>query len=332
MHDQGGIDMLRILKARSAFLLSFLLLFTFSVEAQKNASRRSPQAVGTPILWRSVNVSDSDLFNGSGGEQMKPDLSRITFIKRETGGHNKKYRIKDGSGRVWVAKLGSEARPETAAVRLLSGIGYETEINYLVPQLTIPGVGSFTNVRLEARPDNVKRLDEWHWRDNPFVGTNELQGLKIMQVFLTNYDLLDLQNKILKVDGPSGPELHYIISDLGATFGRYGYTNIPLFYRIGRADDNPKAWSKAKFIKGVKNGRIIFATTGSKSRGLFKDITVAQGRWLYQLLRQLNANQIQDAFRAANYSPADIELLTAATQRRITELERATSDRIAANK
>ena len=187
--------MLRIFKKQSAFLLSFVLLFTVSVEAQKNASKKASQAVGTPILWHNVNVSDSDLFNGPGGEQMKPDLSNITFIERDTKGHNKKYRIKDGSGRIWVAKLGSEARPETAAVRLLNGIGYETEINYLVPQLTIPGVGTFKNVRLEARPDHVKRLDEWKWRDNPFVGTNELQGLKIMQVFLTNYDLLDMQNK-----------------------------------------------------------------------------------------------------------------------------------------
>ena len=324
--------MLRIFKKQSAFLLSFVLLFTVSVEAQKNASKKTSQAVGTPVLWNNVNVSDSDLFNGPGGEQMKPDLSNITFIERDTKGHNKKYRIKDGSGRIWVAKLGSEARPETAAVRLLNGIGYETEINYLVPQLTIPSVGTFKNVRLEARPDKVKRLDEWKWRDNPFVGTNELQGLKIMQVFLTNYDLLDMQNRILAVKGPEGPELHYIISDLGSTFGRFGYTNIPIFYRIGRANDNPTAWSKAKFIKGVKNGHIIFATTGSKSRGLFRDITVGQGRWLYDRLSRLNNAQIEDAFRAANYSPAEVELLTSATHRRITELERATGDRIAVKK
>jgi hypothetical protein len=193
-------------------------------------------------------------------------------------------------------------------------------------------MGTFKNVRLEARPDNVKRLDEWKWRDNPFVGTNELQSLKIMQVFLTNYDLLDLQNKVIEVEGNNGKELQYIISDLGSTFGRFGDNNLPIFYRLGRATDNPKAWSKAKFIKGVKNGRIVFATTGAKNRGLFKDITVAQGRWLYELLRQLNTTQIQDAFRAANYSPAEIEVLTAATRRRIDELEHATGDRLAVKK
>src|SRR5262249_9699224 len=153
--------------------------------------------------------------------------------------------------------------------------------------------------------------------------------LKIMQVFMTNYDLLDMQNKILKVKGPNGPELHYIISDLGSTFGRFGSNNLPIFFRLGRANDKPGAWNKAKFIKGVKDGKIQFATTGMKSRGLMKDITVAQGRWLYEQLSQLTPDQIRDMFRAANYSPAEIELLTAATKRRIDELDRATSDRLA---
>jgi len=314
-----------------ALLFIVLALATSSSFAQKDKSAK-PLPAGKAVLWQPVNVQEQDLFAGPGGVMMQPDLSNITFIKRETGGHNKKYRIKDGQGRVWVAKPGTEARPETAAVRLLHGIGYETEINYLVPRLTIPGVGTFTNVRLEARPDKIKRLDEWKWKDNPFVGTNELQGLKIMQVFMTNYDLLDLQNKVLEEHGPDGTEMHYIISDLGSTFGRFGNNNLPLFFRFGRATDKPNVWSKAKFIKGVKNGHIIFATTGAKNRGLFKDITTAQGRWLYELLHQLNASQIQDAFRAANYSPAEIEVLTAATRRRIDELERASNERFARTK
>src|SRR4051812_22698729 len=124
-------------------LLIILALASSAAIAQKkhksaiNYSAPSKQAV----LWHPVDVGTQDLFKGPGGNEMTPDLSNITFIERDTKGHNKKYRIKDGSGREWVAKLGSEARPETAAVRLLSGLGYETEINYLVPQLTIPGVG-----------------------------------------------------------------------------------------------------------------------------------------------------------------------------------------------
>ncbi|HYJ92344.1 MAG TPA: hypothetical protein VEV84_13620 [Pyrinomonadaceae bacterium] len=327
--------MLHFFKRQTALTFFIILAFTAAGTAQKSGQKKKTDketATGTPVLWHGGNVGSRDLFNGPGGDSMKPDLSNITFIEREKTGHNKKYRIKDGSGHIWVAKPGSEARPETAAVRLLYGLGYETEINYLVPEMTIPSVGALKNVRLEARPDGVKRLDEWSWKSNPFVGTNELQGLKIMQVFMTNYDLLDLQNKVLKVDGPNGPELHYIISDLGSTFGRFGSNNLPIFFRLGRANDKPQIWNKAKFIKGVKNGRIQFATTGMKSRALVKDISIEQGRWLFNQLSQLSDEQLRGAFRAANYSPAEIDLLLAGIKRRIDELDRATSDRLAKNK
>ena len=327
MNIRGGLY-------QQALLLVIIALVASGGFAQKKArpSISYTAPTGNAILWHPVDIPAQDLYGGPGGQDGQPDLRNITFIKRETGGHNKKYRIKDGSGRIWVAKPGTEARPETAAVRLLHGLGYETEINYLVPELTIPTVGTLKNVRLEACPDNIKRLDPWKWKDNPFVGTNELQGLKIMQVFLTNYDLLDLQNQVLSVDTPHGRELHYIISDLGSTFGKFGSNNLPIFFRFGRKADSPSAWSKAKFIKGVKNGYIVFATTGAKSRSLFKNITVAQGRWLYDLLAQLRDEQLRDAFRAANYSPGEVDILTAAAKRRITELERATGSRFAERK
>ena len=325
------------MRTKRSLNIQLLLLIVLAI-ANSAAIGQQPSTIAyrqpsdRAILWQPGNVASRDLFTGPGGESMKPDLSNITFIKRETGGHNKKYRIKDGSGRIWVAKPGTEARAETAAVRVLQALGYETEINYLVPDLTIPGVGTFKNVRLEARPDNVERLDPWSWKNNPFVGSNELQGLKIMQVFMTNYDLLDLQNQTLAVNGPNGRELHYIISDLGSTFGRFGSNNLPIFFRFGRKADSPSAWNKAKFIKGVKNGRIVFATTGAKNRGLFKDITVAQGRWLYNLLLQIRDEQWRDAFRAANYSTAEVNILTTAAKRRVDELERVTNERYAERK
>jgi len=287
--------------------------------------------IGNAVMWEPVDISKRDLYLGPGGREFLPDLSRVTYLKEEKQGHNKKYRIRDAKGREWVAKLGREAQPETAAVRILYGLGYKTEINYLAPTITIPGKGTFKNVRLEARPENVERLDEWKWRDNPFVDTNELQGLKTMMVFFTNWDLLDLQNKVLKVDRNGRTEYHYVVSDLGATFGKLGNNNLPIFFRLGRKTNNPRVWSRARFIKRVEDGRLVFAFKG-KSRGIMRDVTVEQARWLYRLMEQLDESQLRDAFRAANYSPADIDILTKASQRRIRELGNAVGEPALARK
>jgi hypothetical protein len=302
------------------YLLIFVLLLTSSATAQKKGSDPS----GKPIMWQPVNTAELDLFAGPGDDSMRPDLSGIKFIKEEKSGHNKKYRISDGSGRIWVAKLGREAQPETAAVRLLYGLGYKTEINYLVPSITIPGKGTFRNVRLEARPANIERLTEWKWTSNPFVGTRELQGLKMMMVLMTNWDVLDLQNKILQ----AGDENHYIVSDLGATFGRLGNNNLPLFYRLGRKTGSAKHYARTRFVKKVEGGEVKLAYKG-KNRKLFKGFTISDARWLSNQLNRLSDAQIRDAFRAAHYSPADVEVFAQAVRQKIVELDRAVGANLA---
>ena len=311
----------------SVLLAAIVSLLALHIAAQDDDKKSGP--LTNPVLWEDIDVSKLDLFYGPGGRAMAPDIRRIEFIKEETQGHNKKYRIRDAKGRVWVAKLGREAQPETAAVRLLYGLGYKTEINYLVPTITIPGKGTHKNVRLEARPENVKRLDEWKWKDNPFVGTDQLQGLKIMMVFLTNWDLLDLQNKVLRVSENGRVEHHFIISDLGATFGKLGNNNLPFFFRLGRKTNDPGTWYEAGFVSKVEAGMIDFDFKG-KGRGLMEDITVEQGRWLARRLAMLSDKQLTDAFRAANYSSDQIQLLKDGYKARVEELSKATGSRAVA--
>jgi hypothetical protein len=296
---------------RSALLTIGILLFAYGVAAQNSTD-------GKPVLWEPVDVSAQNLLLGPGRNAMQPDLSRVTFIKEEKGGYSKKYRIKDGSGRVWVAKLGKEAQSETAAIRLLSAVGYKTEVNYLVPRMTVPGKGTFTNVRLEARPDDVDRKGEWRWDKNPFKGTNELQGLKIMMAFLNNWDMKNSNNVILE----TGDEKQYAISDLGVSFGKTGVNKFAWLRWIGRSRNAPNDYAKAKFIKGVnRDGRVKIHFNG-KNHDELDHITVANARWLADLLTQLSDRQIRDAFRAANYSQANINLLTRAVKDRIAQLDR----------
>jgi hypothetical protein len=303
-------------KRKLASLILFALLISLaSIETGLAKPKKKKEALtGTPILWERPNdITSRDLFLGPGGAAMRPDLRRITFIKEEKGGYSKKYRVKDGSGREWVVKIGKEAQSETSAVRLLYGLGYLTEVNYLVPRVTIPGKGTFSNVRFEARPENWKRVGEWKWKKNPFVGTQELQGLKIMMAMINNWDLKDSNNVILK----DGNELRYAISDLGATFGHASTT--PLFWRFTRSRNNPVKYAKSEFFEKVKGNRVVLHF-GGKNSGLMKNITIQDAQWIASLLSQLSDRQLRDAFRAANYTPGQINLLAGEVRERTNEL------------
>jgi hypothetical protein len=303
--------------------------------AQKKSDAKET-ARGVPVLWRAPDdILTRDLFLGPGGEGMRPDLSNVTFVKQETGGYSTKFRVKDGAGRTWVAKVGKEAQAETAAVRLVWAVGYVTEINYLAPCVRIAGApkapegiercagGGFANVRFEARPENVKRLDEWKWNDNPFTGTKELRGLIVMMALLNNWDIKDTNNKVLAVKGEGGrDELQYVVSDLGATFGRVKL-DVPAFWRMSRSRNDPQDYASDPFLEEVKGDRVFLFYKG-KRQDLFDDTRLTEARWLASLLVKLSDRQISDAFRAANYTPMEMATLTSAVRSRVNDLARAT--------
>jgi len=305
------------IRALRTLIVFALLVSITSLDTGLAKPKKKKEALtGTPILWqRPDDISSRDLFLGPGGAAMRPDLRRITFIKEEKGGYSKKYRVRDASGREWVAKIGKEAQSETSAIRLLWGVGYFTEVNYLEPRVTIPGKGTFTNVRFEARPEQWQRGEEWKWKSNPFSRTPELQGLKIMMALINNWDLKDSNNVIIKPR--SSNKLYYVISDLGATFGQASTT--PIFWRLTRSRNNPVKYAKSNFFEKVKGDRVVLHF-GGKNRGLMKDLSIQDAQWIASLLSQLSDSQLRDAFRAANYSPSQINLLAGEVRERTNEL------------
>src|ERR1044072_5059668 len=90
------------------FIAAIILLPPVSsVQAKTKKTKVMPP--GTPILWKApADISSRNLYLGPGGNHMKPDVRHVTFVKEEKGGYSKKFRIKDASGREWVAKVGNE--------------------------------------------------------------------------------------------------------------------------------------------------------------------------------------------------------------------------------
>jgi hypothetical protein len=298
-------------------------------EAKKEEKQEAHEAAaqGTPVLWREPSdIGSLDLMAGPGGDAMKPDLTQIIWEESQTGGYSVKWKVRDASGKHWVVKLGNEARPETAATRLVWAAGYPTEINYLVPCVKITNAPSppkdksvkrcegkgFANARFEARPDDAKRLDAWSWKQNPFAGTREMNGLIVLMALVNNWDLKDDNNKLVYVPGEGGGELRYVVSDLGATFGKTGGP-------ISHSRNEPNKYIKTGFVEKVEGDLVRFDYHG-KNSGLFDNIKIEDAKWVGDLLSQLSEKQIMDAFRAANFEPDEIEGLAYEVRARINAL------------
>jgi len=298
------------------FLIVVSVGFAYGQEKSKSA-----MLTGTPVIWEAVDISKRDLYWGPGGQANFPVLKDAKFIGRDAGGNNLKYEIEDGAKRRWIAKVADESQPEVAATRLLWAIGYPTEVDYIVPKIAIARVGNYSNVRFELRPEGAKRGERWSWMDNPFKDSRELHGLKIMMALINNWDLKDENTITLARDG----KLYYVVSDLGASFGKLA--DKPMS-RSGRSVNDPDDYAKASFIKGVNNGVLMLDYRGI-NENVVQGIKVEDGRWLADLLMQLSDKQISDAFRAANYKPEEIAIFTQAVKARIAALDKATQAQIA---
>jgi hypothetical protein len=260
------------------------------------------------------------------------------FVEEVKSGTNPKFDVRDSKGVVWRVKLGEEVRPETAATRLVWAVGYFTDEGYWVPQIVVKGLkelsrgqefvsagGVVRGARLERKDPGQKKIGDWEWKKNPFVGTRELDGLRVLMALMNNWDLKTSNNAIYDV----GLEHRYLVSDLGGTFGRTGSS-------FTRSKSDANDYAQSKFIKRVSGKGVDFALDNRpffitavylpyyqdrvEMEDVGKDIPLPHVEWIAYYLNQLSPSQLQAAFRAAGYSPEEVTAFVAATQKRIAEL------------
>jgi len=321
-----------------------LLILTLSapIAAQKQAKQEEKdKAANLPaVIWRDPgDATTSNLFYGAGGKEHAPDPNgKYTFLKEDLGGTSPKFDVEDEQGVRWRVKLGQEPQAETAATRLLWAAGYFVDEDYYLAEVKVMGLptlqrgqsfvsadGTVHRARLERRLKQVNKLGNWDWFDNPFLGTNELNGLRVMMSLLNNWDLKVINNSIYEVDG----ERRYLVSDVGATFGKTGNSRT-------RSKSVLRDYANSKFIEKVTpdhvgfvmHSRPFFPTifnvsnyrTRTQMEKIAKNIPRADAKWLGRRLAQLSEQQIRDCFRAAGYTPEEVEGYMKALQKRIAEL------------
>ena len=334
--------MKRFDRGLNAVLILFLLTLPIQAMAQKGAKQEEKQNASQlpAVIWRDPgDISTMNLMYGAGGSEHAPDPNgTYTFDKEIMHGTSPKFDVKDAQGVKWRVKLGQEVQAETAATRLLWAAGYFVDEDYYLPQIKVEELpklrrgrefvtddGIVRRVRLERKEKEIKKIGNWDWFKNPFVGTKELNGLRVMMSLLNNWDLKDINNSIYAVGG----ERRYLVSDVGATFGKTGNS-------LGRSKSDLKEYEDSKFIEKDTPAEVDFTLHSrpfvltainvpnyekrTKMENVTKHIPPADAKWLGQLLGQLSKEQIRDCFRAAGYSPEEIEGYSQEVEKRIAAL------------
>jgi hypothetical protein len=331
----------------ACLLLAALGFSAWQPAAVAQRARRTKPAEPAYVLWRDPGaIASRDVRYGPGAPHLAP-VGPFTFVKEDKSGESPKFEIKDAKGVEWRVKLGPEAQSETVATRLVWAVGYFAEEAYYfdeaqienLPRLSrgreyVSGKGLVRGPRFEPRREGVERGPVWGWMENPFEGSRELSGLKVIMILLNNYDARKENNRIFYVETESGNrEGRYTVSDLGATLGRAG--------GLGgkRTKNNLNDFLSTKFVRGVDDGVVefdydtrprgfghlsvlhpIYYRGEVKKEKAMRGIPVEHARWIGSLLSQLTEEQLHDAFSAAGYDGATAKGYVRALRERIDQL------------
>ena len=249
-----------------------------------------------------------------------PQRGAFTFVARDATGKSPGFDVTDSAGHEWSVKLGSEAQPEVAASRILWAIGFHQPPTYYVDQWTLTGSGAGSDAgpqlagRFRPERDHLERVvGEWAWDENPYVGTRPYGGLIVANLLLNSWDWKTSNNKIYDfteaasaADRGGLPVRRFVVRDLGASLGKTSYPTLLKWFRLrgfGQGSRNDVAdFESQGFLMPSDDGTPRFDYRGIYNH-IVDAVTYADVRWTCELMSRLSDKQLDDAFRAAGYTP-----------------------------
>ena len=312
---------------------------------RRRAAGDAPLRSRRAVIWRDPGPAESlDLAAGPGGRDGAP-AAPFEFVEEHGGGTFPCVSVRDARGRVWRVKWGEEVHTETFAARLAWAAGYFVETNYFVSSGRIERAitlqrasscieqdGTFHHARFELdEPGVVKHFDEhsWAWDDNPFVGTRELNGLKILMMLLSNWDNKDVRDVArgsntaifeYRMDRDV-LEARYLIIDWGAALGTWGSHALSR----GRWDCDAYAAQNGQFVLGADGDQVLWGYKGQRTADAVMGISRRDVTWLYGYLGRLSDDQLAAGLRASGGTESEIAGFTKALRARIDRLREITA-------
>ena len=289
-----------------------------------------------PLLWHDPGTIEYlDLAGGAGGRGHAP-RGPYRYVESDNSGTSPKLTVRDIDSKVWTVKWGPEVKAENFTSRLVWAMGYYSEPVYYVRSGRIRGVhdagnankyisktGYFRDARFELRSNaSGKFLSEhdWTWKTNPFVGTRELNGLKILIMLASNWDNKDARDNgsntgILERGTGANREWVYLVTDWGGSMGKWGN-----FFSREKWDCDGFRAQTPDFIKKVEDGTVRFGFTGKHDDDFKEGITPSDVRWLMHYLGRVSDAQLRAALVASGASRHELECFTPALRSRINQL------------
>jgi hypothetical protein len=276
----------------------------------KRPMQASPAVPGATLWERPTDLAARDTYFGSWGREYAPNpVDTYTLVERKHSGVNLGMTVVDSTGREWSVKqpypggMDDESLVEVAVSRLLSAVGYHQPPVYYLPRWTLkdgPGQSSKQpEGRFRPRHSVLKDTGSWSWQENPFVGTQAYDGLRVLMMLLNQSDLKNSNNTLYEVKKSDGVDTTaarwYVARDIGAGLGETG--------RIDPKRNDVALFEQIAFMKGVEAGDVRFNYHG-RHQELADHISPADVRWMCDLLSRFSDAQWQDAFRAAGYDTA----------------------------
>jgi hypothetical protein len=310
------------------------------------------------VLWQDPGqVELRDLRYGPGARDLEP-RAPFTFEKEDLSGTNPKVRVHDVAGRTWVIKFGAEARPDVFSSRLAWAVGYYAEPNYYLEGETllgahdldradkyIDGNGRAKGGRFQLRTKDPEFMAgySWGWDQNPFSGTAQMNGLRLLMMLASNWDDKDIRDDKGGVTQPfrdvaqamrqgtnnaimrDGGRYMFFIDDWGASMGRWGG-----FPARSKWDSDGFLEESGDFVRGVRDGQVEFGFKALHTKSLAAGIRVSDVSWLMQYLGRLTDGQLTAGLAASGATPEVASCYTKALRMRIRQLEQVGNGRTVA--
>src|SRR5204862_7967249 len=79
----------------------------------------------------------------------------------------------------------------------------------------------------------------------------------------------------------------------------------------------------AEFVRGVRDGCVVFGYSGQRTADIANGITLAHARWFYRFARRLTQRQLVDGLLASGATDDEAQRFARALRTRIDQIGRA---------